>query len=63
MTNTNNKIWMPDAFNYSKGTYPYDPVTKTRYTQEEALKQPKEVRRRIVNKMVIEELGCWVNKE
>ena len=54
------KIWSAVAIDYEAGTDPYDPITKTMYSEEEAHKLPDDIKSRLVNKP--RKVGCYVNK-
>ena len=51
-------VWNPHAIDYSAGVDILDPVTNKVYTDEEAHKQPPEIRSRLINKG--RKIGCWV---
>ena len=52
------KVWSPVAIDYSAGLDIFDYETKKFYTEEEAVLQPSEVRKRLV--MRPRKIGCWV---
>jgi hypothetical protein len=51
-------IWNPYAIDYSEGVDIIDPVTQVIYTDEEAHKQPVEVKHRLILKG--RKIGCYV---
>jgi len=55
------RVWNPNAIDYSKGVDITDYLTGIVYIEEEAYKQPPEIRARLTNKGRV--IGCWLVRE